>query len=250
MAVAAAGPRRIELNGVTVDYLLQRSARRSVALRVDARGVRVGVPLALPLRSVEGFLREHAGWLLDKLAQRAARSAAEPWRLVDGAQVSVFGEPVRIALTSALRTHRWVRGQDGGEVVELPQRHPERALIRALEERGLAWFRDRVAHFCEQLGHPSPAVRLTRAQTRWGSCSTRSGIRLHWRLVHLAPTLIDYVVAHEVAHLMEMNHSPRFWAAVEHLYPSWREARRALRRAAADLPSIVPGDAGRPLNEE
>ena len=90
-----------------------------------------------------------------------------------------------------------------------------------------------------------PAVRLSNARTRWGSCSSRSGIRLHWRLVHLSPALIDYVVAHEVAHLVEMNHSPRFWAVVERLYPDWREARAALRRAAATLPVIATAAADR-----
>ena len=72
--------------------------------------------------------------------------------------------------------------------------------------------------------------------------SRASGIRLHWRLVHLPPALIDYVVAHEVAHLLEMNHSPRFWAVVERLYPDWRVARRELRHAAAGLPLLdAPG---------
>ena len=76
------------------------------------------------------------------------------------------------------------------------------------------------------------------ASTRWGSCSSRSGIRLHWRLIHLPLGLIDYVVAHEVAHLVEMNHSPRFWSVVESLYPEHMAARKALRQAASSLPHI------------
>jgi len=85
---------------------------------------------------------------------------------------------------------------------------------------------------------PVPPVRLSNARTRWGSCSSLSGIRLHWRLVHLPPELIDYVVAHEVAHLREMNHSPRFWAVVESVCPAWRTGRARLRQAAASLPVI------------
>ena len=111
--------------------------------------------------------------------------------------------------------------------------------------RALAWYRGRIEEYCHRLGLPVPAVRLSNARTRWGSCSSRSGIRLHWRLVHLSPALIDYVVAHEVAHLVEMNHSPRFWAVVERLYPDWREARAALRRAAATLPVIATAAADR-----
>jgi hypothetical protein len=115
----------------------------------------------------------------------------------------------------------------------------QRALVRALQARALAWYHGRVEECCHRLALPVPPVRLSNARTRWGSCSVRSGIRLHWRLVHLRPALIDYVVAHEVAHLLEMNHSPRFWAVVERLYPGWREARAQLREATATLPVLT-----------
>jgi predicted metal-dependent hydrolase len=93
-------------------------------------------------------------------------------------------------------------------------------------------------------------VRLSSARTRWGSCSARSGIRLHWRLIHCPPALIDYVVAHEVAHLVEMNHSPRFWAVVGSLYPDWSAARLRLHEAARTLPLIEAGAPGGPDNED
>ena len=115
--------------------------------------------------------------------------------------------------------------------------------LRALQARALAWYRGRVEEYCHRLDLPMPAVRLSNARTRWGSCSSRSGIRLHWRLIHLPPALIDYVVAHEVAHLVEMNHSARFWAVVERLYPDWRSARAALRAASASLPVIAAAPA-------
>ena len=111
-------------------------------------------------------------------------------------------------------------------------------LLRGLQRRGLELFSNRVEEFCLRLGRPAPAVGLTNARTRWGSCSSRSGIRLHWRLIHLPLGLIDYVVAHEVAHLVEMNHSPRFWSVVESLYPDHLAARQALRQAAVSLPHI------------
>ena len=238
--------RRIELSGVAVDYRLLRSARRSLALRVDVRGLRVGAPLRLSLREVEGFLREHAGWVLEKLAQRAVRPAPERFRVEEGAVLPVFGEGVRLRLDASARRYRWASHPQGGEALVLPHHQPERVLLKALEARALPWFQERVADHCERLALVPPPVRLTRARTRWGSCSHRSGIRLHWRLVHLAPDLIDYVVAHEVAHLREMNHSSRFWTVVESLCPDWQRARRELRRAAAGLPLILPGDAGIP----
>jgi predicted metal-dependent hydrolase len=79
--------------------------------------------------------------------------------------------------------------------------------------------------------------RDRRQRTRWGSCSRISGIRLNWRLIHCPPAVVDYVVAHEVAHLVEMNHGPRFWAVVERLCPDHAAARAELRRHAAALPA-------------
>src|SRR5437870_5395105 len=79
-------------------------------------------------------------------------------------------------------------------------------------------------------------VAVSNARKQWGVCTEGGAIRLSWRLVHVEPRLADYVVAHEVAHLVEMNHSRRFWALVARLYPGWREARERLELAAATLP--------------
>ena len=81
-------------------------------------------------------------------------------------------------------------------------------------------------------------IGLSSARSQWGVCTEGGPIRLNWRLVHLEPQLADYVVAHEVAHLKEMNHSKRFWAHVASLYPAWREAREELELKGAGLPII------------
>lgn len=226
------------VEGTRVDLILRRSARRSFALQVDQRGARVAVPLRTPLDEVERFIHSHGRWLLDRLQARTAVRAAPAMDIVDGATLPLFGCP----LTLRLHPGRSVRWQlDGArEELMLPTAvDTQRALVRALQARALAWYHGRVEECCHRLALPVPPVRLSNARTRWGSCSVRSGIRLHWRLVHLRPALIDYVVAHEVAHLLEMNHSPRFWAVVERLYPGWREARAQLREAGATLPVLI-----------
>ena len=231
------------IEGTRVDLVLRRSARRSFALQVDHRGARVAVPLRTPLGEVERFVHSHGRWLLDRLQARAAARPSPVLDVVDGATVPLFGRALTLRLREG-RITRWHPLADEREELLLPTTvDPLRALLRALQARSLAWYRGRVEEYCHRLGLPVPAVRLSHARTRWGSCSSRSGIRLHWRLVHLPPALIDYVVAHEVAHLVEMNHSPRFWAVVERLYPDWRSARAALRRASASLPVIAAAPA-------
>jgi len=94
------------------------------------------------------------------------------------------------------------------------------------------------AHYAAVLGVPAPRVTLSNARTQWGVCTEGGAIRLSWRLVHVEPRLADYVVAHEVAHLVEMNHSRRFWGLLAWLHPDWREARERLELAAATLPVL------------
>ena len=226
------------IEGTRVDLVLRRSARRSFALQVDHRGARVAVPLRTPLGEVERFVHSHGRWLLDRLQARAAARPSPVLDVVDGATVPLFGRALTLRLREG-RITRWRPLTDDREELLLPTAvDPLRALLRALQARALAWYRGRIEEYCHRLGLPVPAVRLSNARTRWGSCSSRSGIRLHWRLIHLPLGLIDYVVAHEVAHLVEMNHSPRFWSVVESLYPDHVAARKALRQAAPSLPNI------------
>jgi predicted metal-dependent hydrolase len=103
------------------------------------------------------------------------------------------------------------------------------AVLGWLKQQALALFLPRCEHFAERLGVRYAAVRLSSAQTRWGSASSAGVIRLSWRLVHFPMATIDYVVAHELAHLREMNHSPRFWAVVESVVPRYRELRGTLQ---------------------
>lgn len=240
MSAAAVELREIILGGQRVAYTLRRSARKTLGLRIDHRGLTVGVPLRVGLREAEAFIRSHAGWVVDKLHARPQPQPVERFEPVDGASMPVLGEAWQLRVGRGNNRVLW-HEQGPERILELALRagaDARQLLLRGLQQRSLELFTHRVEAFCLRLGRPMPAVGLSNARTRWGSCSSRSGIRLHWRLIHLPLPLIDYVVAHEVAHLVEMNHSPRFWSVVESLYPGHVAARQALRQAAPALPSI------------
>jgi predicted metal-dependent hydrolase len=242
-------PHRINLGEHMVELVLRQSARRSFALMVDHRGARVAVPHGTPLRDVDRFILAHGPWLLARLSRREARAVPLPFVIADGASLPLLGRTARIRTGGAGRVAHWRLGGDGAEELWLPGAGTASGLLRALRGRALDWFGGRVEEYCHRLHLPVPAVRLSSARTRWGSCSQRSGIRLHWRLIHLEPALIDYVVAHEVAHLLEMNHSPRFWSVVARVYPEWQSARRRLREQGAVLPVIDVRDRN-PIGQE
>ena len=110
-----------------------------------------------------------------------------------------------------------------------------KVLVGWLKQRALDALAPRVADYAARLGRPEPRVAISSARTQWGVCGEDGIIRLSWRLVHIEPTLADYVVAHEVAHLAEMNHGPRFWRLVESLSPDTTAARAWLKRHRSRL---------------
>ena len=150
------------------------------------------------------------------------------------AQLSLFEPPGEEPRRRLGRVER-----RGGEL-EVVVRAAEQSAVRRLLE---AWFRDRamellplrLAPLAEALDVSYSRVSVRAQRTRWGSCSSRGTISLNWRLVLLPPRLCDYVLVHELAHLREMNHGPRFWALVARLVPDYRERRRSLEASARAL---------------
>ncbi len=229
--------RFIRLGGGFVEYRFARAARRTVKITVDADGLSVTAPLRAPFRDVEAFLRDKQRWVLAKLEEWARAPRPEALRLETGATLPLRGERVTLDVREAGRAGV---ARDGARLVIRapgPQR-ASRALLRWLKGEALEWLAPRAAHDAARLDQPAPRVARSNARGQWGVCVEGGLIRLNWRLVHLPAELADYVVAHEVAHLLEMNHSKRFWALVASLYPAWREARERLEVAGASIPII------------
>jgi len=228
--------RHILLGPRIVSYTLTRSRRRTLGMTVDQRGLRVGAPHAVRLSEVDDFIRKNQVWVLRKLDDwRPAGRAPRPL-ICDGARLPLFGESWNLRVRPGADRVHWC---DGELVLETSERtEPRELLLLELRRRALALFQERAAILVRPLGRPVPKVALSNAQTRWGSCSSKSGLRINWRLIHLPPRLTDYVVAHELAHLVEMNHSRRFWQVVERICPDFRPARDELRAHAPLMPYL------------
>lgn len=236
---AESASRSIALGDRIVPYTLRRAKRRTIGLSIDHRGLTVAAPNRASLRDIEALLHKHQDWVAQKLDDWRNRRCIEPLQVVDGLRLPFYGGELLIRLeplSSGSRTRSiW---SNEGLTLCLPASAEARvALEKALRQRALSDFAERLAVCCAKLGVAVPPLALSGARTRWGSCSSKSGIRLNWRLVHFPVSVIDYVVAHEVAHLREMNHSPRFWAVVGTLYPDYRAARLALKQHAATCPA-------------
>ncbi|HUQ74336.1 MAG TPA: SprT family zinc-dependent metalloprotease [Burkholderiales bacterium] len=233
---ATEGTLLIELGGRTVEYRFARRRRRTLGITVDAGGLRVAAPLRAPWRDIEGFLRDKESWILRKLDEWARMPRGAHLQGASGEVVPLFGVPCILDVRHGRRS---VEPRDGRLILTHPKRsRPLDVLLRWLKQEALEAFRPRAAHYAAALGLGAPRVTLSNARTQWGVCTEDGAIRLCWRLVHLEPALTDYVIAHEVAHLVEMNHSRRFWTLLGQLYPGWRETRERLELAAATLPVL------------
>ncbi len=227
------------LAGRVVEFRFRRRRRRTMGLSINEHGLAVAAPLRTPWREVEGFVQSRARWIVAKLEQWA--SAERPPALYghSGERLPLHGAEMVLEVRAGRRGVTLV-----GERLVITLRDPSggakvrELLLRWLKGRARQVLEPRAGHYAARLGLRAPPVAISNARTQWGVCTADGRIRLSWRLAHLASELADYVVAHEVAHLVELNHSKRFWRLVETLYPDWRAARHRIRLAAATLPIL------------
>ncbi len=211
---------------------LRRMARaRRFSLRVAASDGRV--TLSLPLRAREAdalaFAQTQEGWIRAALAKMPQGVTVSI-----GQQITVEG----VALTLTAGQGRFVR-IDADQLI-VPG-DPDRVAARVaafLKVRA----RDRLAaasdHYAAQIGRQVTQITLRDTRSRWGSCTHQGALMYNWRLIMAPPAVLDYVAAHEVAHMIEMNHSDAFWAVVARLYPAWKPQRAWLKRFGAQLQAV------------
>lgn len=241
--------RRVRLAGCEVGYEFKRGKRRTIGLSVGPDGLSVRAPRWTTVGEVEAFIQEKSGWVLDKLrASRERAGALERARTVwsDGAEFDFLGQRVRLVLDSAhvfASAGAALEPGDGDALPVLRLGLARTATEVQIRDAAQAWlmrqaqqvFSESLLRFAPQLGVSYSKLRLSSAGTRWGSASADGTIRLNWRLIHLKPEMIDYVVVHELSHLRHMDHSPQFWDVVASVMPDHLDRRQALRRVAVPL---------------
>jgi predicted metal-dependent hydrolase len=211
-----------------------RQARR-YTLRIDgaARDVVLTMPLRGSLKEARVFAQKHGGWIAARLKRLPA---AAPF--VPGSIVPVRGVAHRIAHRHGARGTAWTEADDSGGALlcvagELP--HLARrvgAYLKREAQRDLAAASRRHA---ATLGVAIKRIAVRDQSSRWGSCSNSGALSYSWRLILAPPFVLDYLAAHEVAHLIELNHSPRFWRLVRQLTPDTERAKAWLDVHGADL---------------
>jgi predicted metal-dependent hydrolase len=235
--------REVLLVNAVVAYAFERAKRRTIGFVIGPDGLVVRAPKWTPVYEVEAALQEKAQWIIRKLGETRERhqrreEARIEWR--DGTTLPFFGGSITVMLDPG-HTFAGV----GAELHEVPGegvRTLRVGLAKAatpdqIRDAVQAWLmRQAQAHFKMRLEHFAPILQvqwrklsLSNAGTRWGSAKSDGSIRLNWRLIHFRPSVIDYVVVHELSHLRVMDHSPRFWDTVRAVVPDYAALRGQLK---------------------
>lgn len=226
----------------TIGFVVIRSRRKSIGLVVNDDGLQIRAPSWVTLAQIDAAVIERANWILDKLKarqQRQAQLATATTQWETGGIMPYMGVRIHLQLDASLQEHFF----DGQPLAPAPgdtltlalpsdaSRERVRDSVHAwLQQQARLWFEQRLQHFLAKGQLTMQRWRLSSATTRWGSCGSNGNIMLNWRLIHFKHSVIDYVIAHEVAHLREMNHGKNFWREVERLMPDFTAARNALRQ--------------------
>jgi len=248
--------REIKHEGVLVRYQLNRSRRRSIGLSITESGLRITAPHWVGINQIEEVIRKKFPWIQRKIQEVQARHerlllSDAAWHL--GGRIPYLGIPLVLEAATPEMTGItqpvWFEGDPSqpkpGQRLWLtlpPEAQPEQIREMAqvwLQARARQWFDERLKMFAASCGLAPTSWRLSSARGRWGSCNSHGKITLNWKLIHFEPAAIDYVIAHELAHLRELNHSDAFWRVLKGIYPNYLEGHRILKsHTPGELPNI------------
>lgn len=217
--------------------IVENDRARRLTLRIDAggRGLRITVPPGLARGEVDRFLHRQQGWLEQRLAKVPERPQVRP-----GIKIPLRGVPHVIVHEPAKRGTVTI-GLEGGAaalVVHGDRRHLPRRLADFLKREAKRDIDALVEKHTTTIGKRAKVVRFRDTTSRWGSCTSDGTLSFSWRIMMAPAPVINYLVAHEVAHLQEMNHGPKFWKLCDELCPDTERCKAWLKRNGGALQAI------------
>ena len=221
---------------MAVEFSIKRQRRKTLALHVlEDASVEVRAPKWVAKRDIELFVRQRSQWVLDQQHKRRQQLAAKPG-FTQGQKHPYMGQHYPLLIAASASNH--VSFQASAiNIAAKKTGSPE--LIESILKEGYRaqakkHFAERLKHFFPQLPITSemPELKLRYMRSRWGSCSSRNIITLNVELIKYPSACIDYVVVHELCHLLEMNHSPRFYRHLASIMPDWRQREIQLEQLA------------------
>lgn len=217
-------------NNMILGYPLLRSNRRSISIKVDKNGqVSIHAPLFAPEADIRRFVADKQAWIQQAQSKQRLKKELAP-KFAVGETMPYLGAEIRVCI-GAVRSPVLT-----GNVLTVPQRgKPEQQVLKWLGLRAKEYLPPRIAQWSEVMGCTPASLTIANPKTRWGSMKSDGSLRLNVALMLCPPALIDYVIVHELSHMVHMNHSPAFHAHVARYLPDAEARRKALKQLGGYL---------------
>jgi len=226
----------LKINGENLAIpVVRRKGRRRVSIIVfpDSR-VEVRAPLRMADRAIEAFILQASDWLSDRLKRNARQASTPSLKYVDGEKLPYLGEDWTLYLAASRSRMRIDSAKK--VIVVGPGKRSNRDRVEAwFRKQAEILFEERIRFYAQIVGRAPRRFRVKNMRTRWGSCSSNGSLSLNWKILAGPIGVIDYLIVHELCHLLEPNHSRRFWAEVERVLPSFATHRLWLKRHGSEL---------------
>ncbi|MDJ0613853.1 MAG: SprT family zinc-dependent metalloprotease [Rhizobiaceae bacterium] len=228
----------IEVEGNTLPVkVVENDRAKRITLRIvpGGDGLRVTTPGHVGDDEIEAFVERNRNWVTTRLARLPGKVNLEA-----GAFVPYLGVDHKIVPTGKLRGIVSVKSSGNGPELHVPgdEKTISRRLLTWLKQEARRELNEAVARHVSKIGVRPKQIRITDTTSRWGSCSSTRTLSFSWRIIMAPPEVLDYLAAHEVAHLIEMNHSDRFWRLTRDLCPDTDRQKNWLRQNGAKLHAV------------
>ena len=221
--------------GDLFEYSIIKTKRKTIGIVIKAGGeVIVKAPTFLAVKEVQKCVEGKVDWILKKLPEMQALAERIPEKSYeDGEKLLYLGREYRLVRKPSLSARKGTVAMAGENIILYGNFHnPDEVkaiLERWYQQKAEDWITRRVRYYEERIGVLANRVSYRSPKTRWGSCSSDRNIMINWKLIMAPEPIIDYVVCHEICHILEMNHSERFWALVAKEIPDWKVRRAWLK---------------------
>lgn len=221
-----------------ITYSLKKSDRKTASIYVERDGtISVLVPKTLKATDIDRLIETKRRWIYRNLAEWEDTNATRIRRqFVSGEGFLYLGRSYRLKLVDdqpeplLLKDGYFCLLSDNGEL-----QNPDAAFKAFYKAKGQTKIADRVSHYADRMGVVPSGVRILELQNRWASCTPEGRLNFHWKCMMAPPTVIDYIVVHELAHLQYLNHTKAFWDQVDKVLPDYRDRKEWLRLNGAGM---------------
>ncbi len=213
--------------------VIRTPRKRSAAIQVSSGVVSVRVPQSLSDKRIQDLIQKRSVWIKRKIKEQADRPTSKPKEYVSGESFSYLGKTHRLKVVDGAEPSLKMKG--GRLVASVPKDAKNRKSL--VESLVTDWYqshadqklREKVKRFAPIVGVEPRSIAVKAYKARWGSCTSSGDISFNWKIIEAPHRVVDYVVIHELCHMLEHNHSPKYWKHVERYVPDWQSCRHWLK---------------------